>query len=85
VIGVGGYDTKGTTSLTDDVLGPYTAGIAHSGDRAPDFVAVGSHLQGLRVPNSFLDATHPEGRRGDSYFKDSGTSEAAAIPPAPSP
>jgi serine protease AprX len=40
---------------------------------------VGSHLQGLRVPNSFLDATHPEGVIDGRYFRGSGTSEAAAI------
>ena len=27
----------------------------------PDFVARGSHLQGLRVPGRYLDQTHPEG------------------------
>jgi serine protease AprX len=79
VIGVGGYDTMGTTSTTDDLLGAYSAGIAHSSQRGPDFVAVGSHLQGLRVPNSFIDATHPEGRLGTRYFRGSGTSQAAAI------
>jgi len=79
VVGVGGYDTKGTSSLTDDVLGAYSAGIAASDDRGPDFVAVGSHLQGLRVPNSYLDATHPEGLLGSRYFRGSGTSQAAAI------
>ncbi len=79
VIGVGGYDTQGTASLTDDQLGAYSAGIAHSSDRAPDFVAVGSHLQGLRVPNGYLDAQHPEGLRGTRYFAGSGTSQAAAI------
>ena len=79
VIGVGGYDTMGTTSATDDVLGVYSAGIAHSVDKSPDFVAVGSHLQGLRVPNSYLDAGHPEGRIDSRYFRGSGTSQAAAI------
>src|SRR5262249_25587422 len=45
----------------------------------PDLVAVGSHLQGLRVPGSFVDQTHPEGLLGDRYFRGSGTSEAAAV------
>ncbi|MFN0280463.1 MAG: S8 family serine peptidase [Kineosporiaceae bacterium] len=79
VIGVGGYDTRGTPSPTDDDLGAYSAGIAHTGQRGPDFSAVGSHLQGLRVPNSYLDATHPEGVLGTRYFRGSGTSQAAAI------
>ncbi len=79
VIGVGGYDTVGTPGFADDLLGTYSAGIARSRDRAPDFVAVGSRLQGLRVANSYLDLTHPEGRLGSRYFRGSGTSQAAAI------
>jgi serine protease AprX len=42
-------------------------------------VAVGSHVQGLRVPNGYVDANHPESRVGDRYFRGSGTSEATAI------
>ena len=49
------------------------------GARRPDFVAVGTKLQGLRVPNSFIDARHPEGLLGTRYFRGSGTSEAAAV------
>ena len=79
VIAVGGFDTMGTVTLADDQLGTYSAGIASSSQRGPDFSAVGSHVQGLRVPNSFLDASHPEGRRGTRYFAGSGTSQAAAI------
>ena len=79
IIAVGGYDTKGTAASCDDVLGLYSAGIADSTDRGPDFVAVGSRVQGLRVPNSFVDATHPEGLLGTRYFRGSGTSQAAAV------
>ena len=83
VIGVGGYDTAGTDATSDDYVGDYSAsGTNCSGStpcKGPDFIAVGSHLQGLRVPNSYIDANHPEGRLGDRYFRGSGTSEAAAI------
>ena len=79
VIGVGGYDTAGTASPADDALGAYSAGIAHSADRGPDFVAPGSHTQGLRLPNGHLDVFHPEGILSDRYFRGSGTSQAAAI------
>ncbi len=81
VIGVGGYDHLGTASFSDDAMGPYSASSAGCGSRCknPDFVAVGSHVQGLRVPGGYLDETHPEGRRGDRYFRGSGTSQAAAI------
>jgi len=69
----------GTASTTDDILGSYSAGIAHSAGRGPDFVAVGSHMQGLRVPNSYIGANHPEGWLSARYFRGSGTSQAAAI------
>jgi serine protease AprX len=80
VIGVGGYDTNGTTTFHDDVIGSYSASSAGCGScKNPDFVAAGSHLQGLRVPNSYVDVNHPEGLLSDRYFRGSGTSEAAAI------
>ncbi len=81
VIGVGGYDTMGTSSPNDDAMGTYSASSAGCGStcKNPDFVAIGSHLQGLRVTNSYIDATHPEGQLGSRYFRGSGTSQAAAI------
>jgi serine protease AprX len=80
VIGVGGYDTKGTSMPNDDAMGTYSASSSGCGScKNPDFVAVGSHLQGLRVPGSYIDQTHPEGLLGSRYFRGSGTSEAAAI------
>ena len=81
VIGVGGYDTMGTSAPNDDQMGSYSASSAGCGSKCknPDFVAAGSHLQGLRVPGSFIDQTHPEGRIDARYFRGSGTSQAAAI------
>jgi serine protease AprX len=79
VIGVGGYDTMGTAASSDDVVGSYSAGATCKSCKRPDFVAVGSHVQGLRVPNGFVDATHAEGRLGNTSFRISGTSAAAAI------
>ena len=79
VVAVGGYDTKGTNWDFDDTVGSYSASSNVRGARRPDFVAVGSRLQGLRVPNSFIDARHPEGLLGARYFRGSGTSEAAAV------
>jgi serine protease AprX len=74
-IGVGGYSTNGTSMPNDDSMGDYSESSAGCGSRCknPDFVAIGSHLQGLRVPNSFIDVNHPEGRLGDRYFRGSGT------------
>jgi serine protease AprX len=81
VIGVGGYDTNGTAATADDVMGAYSASSAGCGSNCknPDFAAVGSHLQGLRVVNSWIDAHHPEGVISDRYFRGSGTSQAAAV------
>ncbi len=81
VIAAGGYDFMGTASPSDDVMGTYSASSAGCGSlcKNPDFVALGSHVQGLRVANSFLDAAHPEGRLGERWFRGSGTSEAAAM------
>ena len=76
VIGVGSYDTNGTSATSDDTVASYSAGAS---GRKPDFVAAGSHLQGLRVPNSYVDMTHPEGYVDARYFRGSGTSFAAAI------
>jgi serine protease AprX len=70
----------GTPALTDDTVGAFSASArCNSPCKRPDFVAPGSHLQGLRVPNSYIDATHPEGLIDDRYFRGSGTSEATAI------
>jgi serine protease AprX len=80
VIGVGGYDPNGTPEVSDDTMGGYSASSAGCRRcKNPDFVAIGSHLQGLRVPNSYVDLGHPGGRIDDRYFRGSGTSEAAAM------
>jgi serine protease AprX len=80
VIGVGGYDPMGSAAFSDDVMGSYSASSAGCGScKNPDLVAVGSHLQGLRVTNGYIDANHPEGRLDSRYFRGSGTSQAAAV------
>jgi serine protease AprX len=52
--------------------------------RNPDFVAPGVALAGLRVPGSMLDSNFPRARYFDpstctSFFRGSGTSQAAAV------
>jgi serine protease AprX len=80
VIAVGGSDSMGTATTKDDRVGTYSASSTGCGGcKNPDVVAPGSHLQGLRVPNSWLDLTHSEGRLGDLYFRGTGTSQAAAV------
>ena len=80
VIGVGASDSAGSGSTKDDRVATFSASSSGcKGCKNPDFVAPGSHLQGLRVANSWIDANHPEGMLDTRYFRGSGTSQAAAI------
>jgi serine protease AprX len=81
VIGVGGTDTLGTATTGDDVVGSYSASAAacYVTCKNPDFVAPGSHFQGLRVTNGYIDVNHPEGRIDSRYFRGSGTSMSTAF------
>ena len=81
LLAVGASDSMGTPAQSDDTVASFSAS-ALPGVRGPDLVAPGAHLQGLRVPNSYIDAKNPSGRIGDAnnrYFRGSGTSQAAAI------
>jgi serine protease AprX len=80
VIAVGGSDAMGTVTLNDDQVASFSANASacNTGCRPPDLVAPGAHIQGLRVPNSYVDLNYPAGRLGDRYFRGSGTSQAAA-------
>jgi serine protease AprX len=80
VIAAGAADTQGTATTKDDTVAAFSASSAGCGGcKNPDFLAPGAHMQGLRVPNGWIDANHPEGRLDDTYFRGSGSSEAAAI------
>jgi serine protease AprX len=80
ILGVGAYNSMGTNSLLDDIVASYSArSNGCAGCKAPDLVAPGTHMQGLRVVGSYIDQNHPEGVISDRYFRGSGTSEAAAI------
>jgi serine protease AprX len=81
LIAVGAADTMGTPSMDDDQPASFSAGATSctfAGCRPPDLLAPGAHLQGLRVPGSYVDQNNPGGALGDQYFRGSGTSEAAA-------
>jgi serine protease AprX len=81
VLAVGGVDTMGTSTSSDDSVGDYSANAAacNTTCRGPDVMAPGTHIQGLRVPNSYIDVNHPEGYIDSRYFRGSGTSQATAI------
>jgi serine protease AprX len=79
ILAVGAADTTGTSS--NDAVGSFSANAASCSVacRAPDLLGPGTHMQGLRVPGSYIDQNNPAGVLGDSYFRGSGTSEATAF------
>jgi len=81
ILAVGAADTMGTPSPWDDQVASFSANAAScsSGCRSADLIAPGAHLQGLRVPGSYIDQNNPAGALGNTYFRGSGTSEATAF------
>jgi serine protease AprX len=69
----------GTVTLADDTVPSFSPWPKRGATRGVDLVAPGMHVQGLRVPNSYIDANYPNGSIDGRYFRGSGTSEAAAI------
>jgi serine protease AprX len=78
VIAVGATDTMGTCAISDDVVPAFSSqGV---GDRLPDVVAPGVHVQSLRVPGSYIDSQYAAtGAINTRFFRGSGTSQAAAF------
>jgi serine protease AprX len=79
VLAVGSSDSNGTETLSDDTVPAFSPWPKRGATRGVDMVAPGMHLQGLRVPNSYIDINHPEGQIDTRYFRGSGTSQSAAI------
>jgi serine protease AprX len=79
IIAVGASDSMGTMTMTDDTVPDFSAAAKTGSARAPDFVAPGVHLQGLRVQNSYIDSLDGKTVLDDRFMRGSGTSEAAAI------
>jgi serine protease AprX len=79
VIAAGASDSLGTPDLDDDTVADFSASSRCNPCKRPDFVTPGSHIQGLRVTNSYIDQENRQGAIDDRYFRGSGTSEAAAI------
>ena len=77
VIAVGASDAHGTYSTGDDTVAPFSA--TGNDSRRVDVVAPGRSVVSLRVPNSYVDVTHPEGREPDGLLRGSGTSQATAV------
>jgi serine protease AprX len=80
VLTVGAADTKGTATLADDVVAPFSSrGRTGDGFAKPDLVAPGVNIVAHRATGSTVDALRPAARVGDHYFKGTGTSQAAAV------
>ncbi len=75
VITVGAADINGSATVADDTVAAFSS----RGGGKPDLVAPGVSLVSLRAPGSAIDAFNPDARLGASYFKGSGTSQAAAV------
>src|SRR5207245_10915269 len=76
---VGASNSNETMCTSDDVVAPLSASSLCRTCKIPDTLAPGAHIQGLRVPNAWIDANHPEGAIDPRYFRGSGTSEATAM------
>jgi serine protease AprX len=77
VVAVGAQDTVGTVSAADDVIAGFSS--VGTAARTPDVIAPGVGIVSLRVPGGFLDEEFPGARIGESWFRGSGTSQAAAV------
>jgi serine protease AprX len=78
VIAVGASDTKGSNSLSDDVIPSFSS--QGLGTRLPDIVAPGVHVPSLRVPGSYIDTQYASTAAvATRFFRGSGTSQAAAF------
>src|SRR4029078_6013182 len=56
ILAVGASDPMGTASLVDDTMPDFSAAAKTGSARAPDLVAPGVQLQGLRVADSWIDS-----------------------------
>jgi serine protease AprX len=77
VIGVAAATTNGTVSTDDDELSTYSN--MASSEKTPDLLAPGQSIASLRVPGSNIDNSYAAARVGDTLFRGSGTSQAAAV------
>lgn len=79
VISVGAASNKGTVTTSDDELSTYTNLPQEQAAKQLDLLAPGTSIPSLRVPGSNIDNTYPAARTGDTLFRGSGTSQAAAV------
>jgi serine protease AprX len=82
VITVGATDDKGTSSVSDDTLAPFSSyGVSEVGLVKPELVAPGTKIIGLLPENDKLTMSKnkPDNRINSTYFRMSGTSVSAPM------
>jgi subtilisin family serine protease len=77
VIAVGADDTRGSIGTGNDIV-PSFSSIGDKSRRV-DVIAPGKSVISLRAAGSWIDEHNPSARIGESYFRGSGTSQAAAV------
>jgi serine protease AprX len=79
VLTVGAADNHGTPDRSSTTVATFSSWGSPGGFSKPDIIAPGITVVSLRDPGSTIDTLYPDARIGDSYFKGTGTSQAAAI------
>ncbi|MBI2952746.1 MAG: S8 family peptidase [Chloroflexi bacterium] len=80
VVTVGAVDMNATEKRGDDVISWFSSrGPTNDGLAKPDVVAPGRKMVSTRVPKSYLDRLLPDRVVDKSYFRLTGTSQAAAV------
>jgi serine protease AprX len=76
ILAVGAANANGSTNPSDWTVPEFSD--RGTVGRGVDLVALGTNVQGLRVPGSFIDTVAPT-TTGDRYVRGSGTSQATAV------
>jgi serine protease AprX len=80
VVTVGAADLNNTVPRSDDSVASFSSrGPTQDGLNKPGVLAPGVTIVSDRDPGSTIDQAYPSARVGDSYFKGTGTSQAAAV------
>ncbi len=79
VLTVGASDPNGTPEVVDDTVADWSGRGRIGPSHKPDVLAPGVSTISLRVPGSYVDGHHPEGRVGEHHFRGSGTSMSTAL------
>jgi serine protease AprX len=79
ILTVGAADNHGTPDRSSTTVAPFSSWGSPGGFMKPDVVAPGITIVSIRDSGSTIDVAYPDARIDNSYFKGTGTSQAAAI------